>query len=432
MEKDNNTQCMREIILHSLEKLKNTGFFHIFGSTVINKILAFLSNFIVVRIISKEAFGIYTYANNILSFLLLVSGLGLVSGIFQLCSENYGNKEKSDSIYSFGSGIAFASNILLSLIILFVAFFVSLPVKGSNVLLMLMAVTPIINIIFDLQQIYLRSNLKNAEYSYATMINTGLLLVFSVGGAITYQAEGLVIARYIAYILSSFIIYKLFHAPIKIAIKRIDKETEKVLMNISIISMLNNGLSQLLYLVDIFVMGLVGLGETIIASYKVATIIPTALYFIPSAVCVYIYPHFAMNKNNKKWLLNNYYKLTIIMGVCNFIISAILIIIAPFIVTIFFGKQYVDAVVCFRILMVGYFFNGTFRGIVGNLLVTQRKLKFNFFIGLIAGIINIAGNIFLIPIMGSIGAAYTTLIVTIFSSIISSLYFIYVLRKIKS
>ena len=53
------------------ESLKTTGFFHIFGSSVINKIIAFLSNIIIVRIISKAQFGEYSYALNIVSFVLL-------------------------------------------------------------------------------------------------------------------------------------------------------------------------------------------------------------------------------------------------------------------------------------------------------------------------------------------------------------------------
>ena len=96
---------MIEIVNKSMNRLKNTGFFHIFGSTLINKILGFLSNFIVVRLIEKSAFGTYTYANNILSFIMIMSGLGMVSGVFQLCSENIGKRDEKEKIYAYGCKI---------------------------------------------------------------------------------------------------------------------------------------------------------------------------------------------------------------------------------------------------------------------------------------------------------------------------------------
>ena len=42
--------------------------------------------------------------------------------------------------------------------------------------------------------------------------------------------------------------------------------------------------------------------STVVAAYKIATNIPTALQFIPAAIIVYIYPHFARNKDNGEWL----------------------------------------------------------------------------------------------------------------------------------
>ena len=422
---------MIEIVNKSMNRLKNTGFFHIFGSTLINKILGFLSNFIVVRLIEKSAFGTYTYANNILSFIMIMSGLGMVSGVFQLCSENIGKRHEIEKIYAYGCKIGVGFNLLISVIIIIVAEFYTLPIPAANHLLLLMALTPVINILFEFQQIYLRTDLKNREYSYASMINTALLLLFSVIGSLFFKEKGLIYARYIAYILSSIIIYKVFKTPIIMIKDKIATETKKILYRIAIISMLNNGLSQVLYLLDIFVLGMVVVDENIIASYKVATVIPTALYFIPSAVCTYVYPYFAMNKDNKEWVVNSYKKLTIGMFVFNLLVAAGLSLTAPIIISLFFGEQYLDTVICFRILILGYFFNGTFRGIAGNLLVTQRRLKFNLFEGLVSGLCNLVGNIVLIPRLGSIGAAYTTLAVMIISSVLSSGYFIYVLKNIK-
>lgn len=421
---------MKEFINRGIKKLMSTGFFHIFGATVVNKILAFLSNFFIVRLISKSSFGTYTYANNILSFLLLLSGIGLVSGVFQLCSENARNEKRAEEIYSYGTKIGILFNIVLAIIILIVSISCKLPFEGANRLLAMMSITPIINILFEFQQIYLRFKLKNKEYSYASTINTVLILIFSVAGAAFFAAPGLIFGRYIAYIISEIINLRIFNSPILLfKVGKITRGVKSVLYRISVISMLNNGLSQTLYLLDIFILGLVGISGSGIASYKVATIIPTALYFIPSAVCVYIYPYFAMNKDDTRWVIDNYKKTTLGMIALNGLITVILIAAAPLVMNLCFGKQYVDAVKCFRILMLGFFMNGSFRGIAGNLLVTQRRLKFNLFEGLVSGGVNIIGNLILIPRMGSIGAAIATLCVMNISAALSSGYFIYVLKK---
>ena len=49
---------MRNRIAEYGKKLFSTGFFHIFGSNVINKILSFASGILLVRILTKSEYGI--------------------------------------------------------------------------------------------------------------------------------------------------------------------------------------------------------------------------------------------------------------------------------------------------------------------------------------------------------------------------------------
>jgi O-antigen/teichoic acid export membrane protein len=188
--------------------------------------------------------------------------------------------------------------------------------------------------------------------------------------------------------------------------------------------MANNATGHLIYILDIFIIGILISNETVIASYKVATIIPNALIFIPSSLMVYLYPYFAEKNCNKIWVRENYFKIIKYFGVFNIFLSGILIILAPFIIKLLFGTQYLDAVLSFRILTLGYLISATFRKVSGNLLVTQRKLKFNFLLGIFEGIVNLIGNVVLVSLYGSIGAAIASLIVVILSSILSVRYFV--------
>lgn len=192
--------------------------------------------------------------------------------------------------------------------------------------------------------------------------------------------------------------------------------------------MLNNGLSGMLTLMDVLLIGILLGSAADVADYKVAVIIPTALGFIPSAVITYVYPYFSMHINDKSWLLSNYKKLFAAMGIFNLLICIFLYFDAPFIIRIAFGQQYLNAVTMFRICTASYFFEGTFRTIAGNLLVSQRKLLFNFGVALCAGVLNIVCNYFLILYWGAVGAAITTLIITAFFGILATLYLLYTFK----
>ena len=418
-------QTLKEGII----KLKNTGFFHIFSSSVINKIIVFASGIILVRILSKPEYGVYTYANNILSICKLASGFGIVSAMLQVCSET-DNIEKRRVIYTYCSRFSLFFNSVLGIVILFISIIVPLPIAGSNRCLTLMCLIPLLHIIFDLQTTHFRTELKTKEYAYANTISTVLTFVFSCALSYLFGVNGLVLAQYVSLLLIILIISFCFKNRVSFRRVELDSETKHSLFSIGGVSMTNNGLSQIMYFLDIFVIGMVIKDETVVASYKIATTIPTALTFIPLSVIVYVYPYFARNKDNKTWLIEHYKKLTAIMGVVNVVIGGILFAFAPIIIRIIFGHQYLDAVSPFRVLSISYIFSGTFRIICGNLLVTQRKLKFNLIIAGASGALNTVLNVIFISAYGSIGAAIATIITVIVTSILNTWYLIRTFRRI--
>lgn len=414
-------------VKNGLQKLFSTGFFHIFSSGVINKILTFLSNVVVVRFVSKIEYGIFAYADNIVSLVLLATGMGLVSGTFQLCSEKSGIE--SEKIFQYGSSIGIKINILLCIIIAIISQFLPIKFEAAREYLLLMCINPILLIIFDFQQIYFRSNLENKKYAFSSSLNTLLVVTGAIIGVVIMSVNGMIIGRNIAYVVTLIFIFFKLNVPIKLYNNTISKNDKFILFKISIISMLNNGMTQLLYLLGVFLVGLILVDETAIASYKVAIVIPTAMAFIPNAMVTYIYPYFARHKEDKKWCLKNYKRIIKYFGGINLVIAILMVVFAKDIITIIYGEQYIDAVACFRVLSINYFVAGTFRTITNNLLVAQRKLEFNFMVNIISAGINIAGNFALIPVIGSLGAALSTLISIIITSALTAIYYIYIIKK---
>jgi len=408
--------------------LFSTGFFHIFGSNVFNKVIAFLSTAVLVRVLTKSEYGIYTYSWNIYSIIVLFNGLGLVSALLQLCSER-GNDPEYDSVvgrYSVKTGLLF--DILLGLVIVLVAIFAPLKFEGAGTILLLLAVMPAAQFLFDLIQSIYRAQKRNQEFSRLSMLNAFFLFVFSVAGAFLFRERGMVIGMYLSLVITTIYGYGKLGLPPADS-RQITGQDRKALLSIGTISMFNNGISSLLYLLDVFVLGIVAKEETILAGYKVATLIPTNLIFIPQSLVTYLYPYFAEHRNDGRWCLKNYKKVLTGIGSVNAVIMLVMCLFPKLIIRLFFGSQYLDIVPIFRILAINYFIGGTFRTIAGNLLVTQRKLRFNLAVAIISGVTNAVADYFFILRWGAIGAAYATVLVVLIASILNVSYLLFTFKK---
>ena len=406
-----------------LSFLIKNGFFHIFSANVINKIIQFGISVVIVRLITKEAFGQWSYANNILNFFLLVDGLGVSSGLLQFASASRSEEERLSYLkYALLIGIAF--NSILAIAVLFFCYFFELPVDGSTEILRMLSLTPLITIFFGILQIYLRAKLRNKEFSFVTVVNTITFFVGVLIGGYFFQVTGIVWGRYLAYIVSTVVaiwfLKDYYRSFFRVGIP--SKENRKQFLEFSVVCMLSNSISQALYLMDTFLIGIMIHSDLVIASYKTATLIPFALNFIPSSVMTFAYPYFARYKDDKSLIKNYYLKMQRYLFLLNSLISALLIFFTPLVIKILFGSSYLDAVIPFRILSFGYLIAGTFRIPSGNVIASLGKVQVNFYNAVISGGANIVLDIILIKYYGSVGAAIATVLVFIISSIVSVWY----------
>ena len=65
----------KQELMSKIRWIIDKGAVHILGTNVVNKVLSFFTNIFIVRFLTKSEYGIFGYANNIISFFLLVSGL---------------------------------------------------------------------------------------------------------------------------------------------------------------------------------------------------------------------------------------------------------------------------------------------------------------------------------------------------------------------
>lgn len=383
------------------------------------------------RILSIVDYGIYSYALNIYSIFYMFSGLGMGSATLQLCSEKSNSANNKEKIFSYGFWLSVGINFILGLALIVYAHSKLITVPGSQILLSLFAILIPLTIIYEMQQTFLRCRFENQKFSYFTTINSALVLGGSVIGAILSESKGLIWGRIAGYIVTIIIGFFILKVPIPAFryLKELSRYIKKDMLKIGMISMLNIATGQLLYLLDVFVIGQIIKDSTVIAGYKVATIIPDALLFIPTSLMIYYFPLFSGNKDNPVWVKKTYEKILIIFGFFNFILTIFCILFSKMILGVIFGRQYITNASIFCILMLAYFFSATFRKVTGNILVTQRKLKMNFFIGISEGLLNIVLNYYLVIRYGAIGAAIATLCVAILSGLIGTFYLSMYLKK---
>lgn len=414
-----------DFLISEFRNVLKKGFFHVLFSSVMSKLIRFAATLIVVQLLSKSDFGVYSYVQNIFRIILLLDGLGIATGMLQFCSKA-SNDEIRFEFLKFGLRIGILVNILVSLISLVIFIVSPLPVEEARVYLIALAFVPIIRITYTILEVYIRSLLLNKRYGLLIVINSVLYFIVLVGLTYFEGINGLIWAEYSVFIfgvvLASIFLrnhwkyFKTFFSRITSVVNK------REVIVFSVVASAATMISQLLYLLDQFLIGVLVSDTLVIASYNVSTVIPYNMNIIPASVMIFIYPYFAKKSDDLFWIRTHYRKLTLYLFAFNASLSAILILFAKPIVLLIFGEQYIDSVEIFRILMLGYFIAGTFRIPQGNILAALGKVKANFVISILSGVVNVAAAWLLIVEYGPKGAAYATLLVFAFSSVLSYFY----------
>ena len=187
-------------IASELKTLFHTGFFHIFGSSAVNKIVTFLSSVVLIRILTKLEYGIFTYAWNIYSIIVLLNGMGIDAGVMQIASENGGDTAYTNSISNFGVRFGVRFDLALCMLVLGVGLFAPLNIQGADRLLCLLCLLPILQLLFQMTTAYLRAQKRNQEYAKLTTLNTIMVFAISAICAFAFREAGLIVGYYAAYI----------------------------------------------------------------------------------------------------------------------------------------------------------------------------------------------------------------------------------------
>ena len=412
-----------------LKNLHKKGLSDIFLSSVFSEFIAFIVSIVIVRQFSKEDYGYYAVAYNIYGYIAVFIGLGLTNGVLQYCSEKRVETEKS-AIYSFCLKAGEIFNIVLLFFIpIFSRFLLGIPARNY---LIWMSGWPLVAFVGNYMQIKLRVARDNRHFMLSNVSSSVVFLILAFVLSKSYGIEGYIVALYGKHALTGVISYTFSKqketvnsgniAPINIKLK-------KEILKYSIVCCLTNFTSTLMMLLDVTCINHFIGDPAIVATYKVATQIPTALTFIPSSIMVFIFPYFVEHNDNPHWLQKNTNKLLAGVFGLNVCVSIAIIILAPFIVAVLWGNKYRDAVLVLRMLVFNYLISGTFNMVLGNVMVAIKKVNINLIRTIFCSALNIILNCVLIKRYGSVGAAYATITVSIVSAGFAISYFKYWIKK---
>lgn len=421
-------------IKEKINKLRQTGFFSIFIATVFSKVVTLLGSVILVRVLSKTDYGIYSYISNCFTMLFIFNDLGISSATLQYLTESLDDKRRQRQIINYSLKSCLVVSIITCLLVLLSPYFYPYTMEEARVLTPMLFLVPMIMIAYGLLSMILRANFDNRRYGKLQIFITFSTYITLIIASIIWGVKGAVLSHYIYSIL--ILIYSIFLAnkyiprdkSTNLENSKLDKKEKRNFIKYALSLQLNNTIGGLLITIDTFLIGYMIPIPELIASYNVGSKLPYALNFLSSCIAIYISPHFIKNRNDINWIKRNFNRL-IKYSIIGFgILCVLLIVFAKLIFYILYGTEYYDSIPIYIVLVIGLFFISAFKNPCANILYSLRKVKVNTITNIVSLVVNFITNIVFIKLFGIIGAAITTTGINI---IISIVYFVYLKKYIR-
>ena len=410
-----------------LKTFRRNGFLYIFGASIVNKLLAFVANILIVRFVDKDGFGLFSYANSWYTMAALLTGFGIIAGMMQFCSEDRAQEEK-ESIrqYCLTRGLL-CDGVLVSVLVV-AGLFSLTPVSGANSYVIALAPLLFGDLFFQYATVLLRSSLQNKKYAFLLNVQTILFLSGSLVGAYTAQIPGLIVGRYVSYVLVAIVIIIMFRGFGFAHPNPLRKALRSELWRYSIPTSLSSFLNMAIYSLDVVLVGIIVVDSRAIASYKVATQLPEGFMAIAGIIMICVFPHFVRHRYDRRWFYRKSLLVTASVFSLLALIAFVLIAFAPVIINLLWGERYLDAVVPFRILAFGLLVS-SLQNVAANLLASLRKTSTNLVVSTASFIL----NMILVPSLtywfGICGTAVATALTVLFSSVVSFFFFVRAVAK---
>jgi len=414
-------------IIRLFNSYKKRGALHIFSSTIINKLSAFLLSIIVIRILTKNMYGDISYAKAIIQMVIPFAGLGANFSLLRFGSIAKDNEKKNNLFrYALIQGTFYS--LILLVVVIGATYLFDLKIKTARIYILILSFQLISIFLLKITQSYFRVLKLNKIFAYSQIINSFSLLIVGIILTYFFKSIGLVLAYSIVPLVVFFVIYTKFNV-LKISSTHATEIKKLSFWKYGIYVGIGSIASQFMYTIDILLLGSMLADTKIIAIYKVATIIPLNLLFIPS---VFMTTDFVLlaEKFKDVLFLKKYAKMIIfLMGTVSLFLMMIILFYSENIIIFIFGESYKQASILLNVLAIGMVASFTFRIPFGNILAAVGKSDWNVIVAYFMLCTNVILDYILINKYGSIGAAYGTTISMWISGFCSLILFLYYVNR---
>lgn len=406
----------RETVISALSRVRGKGFIAVFLGSVCTKFVAFLGSMLLVRILSKDAYGVLGYMENLYGYVYVFAGYGLGNAVLRYIVLKDDVSEKRGVLdYALSHGTIF--NIVLVFVGASFAYLYPHSAEFSEAawLLPVMLLALPFQFLYDSCQLTLRALFKNAAYAICAVVCVAVSSALKVSGSLLFGLDGAVFALPLAFLLVgcavAVYVYKGHFRGVRA--KKVPKEQVRGITSYSLQFMVTNGLWALFAQNDILILGMVTADALQVADFKVASALPSVIYLISSSLGIVVGPYFIRHEKERAWVWRSYWRVLVLSAV--FIGGASLVMgwFAPELIGFIYGEQYVGTADLMRLLLVAAFFNAAIRYTSANLLSAMGKVKYNLAIAVCGLALQIFLDILLISAHGITGAAISS--ITVFS-----------------
>ncbi len=376
-----------------------------------------MSSLVAIKLIDNKELGVVLFAYNIIVFLIPFSGLGLQQGFLRFGALLKSEEEKRNLFFEvLKKGIKGTVFFILSIIV--VTNFISFKYEHTNTYIVILSFLLIPSYILELFKIFFRINHDNKMFSKIEILNSILLFILIFAFSYFFQENG-----YITALVISPVVTILFTVPkFNFKISKNAKTISTSFWKYGFFATLSNVVTQLLFTIDIIIIGFLLSNSEMVTFYKYITLIPFSLLFIPRIFMSTDFVAFTENIHDKAYIkkyIKNYVQLFSLIAI---VILPLLALLGKLILNLF-DKQLSSFLTAYYILLIGVAGALILRGLFGNLLSSIGKAHVNFYVGSGALLINIVGNFYLIPKYGITGAAITSALIMWLTSLTT--YFIF-------
>lgn len=417
---------MRNLKLFLKDFFQNKGFL-VFLSILIEKVVGLLNTIFVVRMISEEDYGLITIIASLFGVFITLNGFGAIQGLLR-----YGALEKDEnnrnqlSNYIFKQGLK--RHLLLIVLFFILACFYEFKYYNIWIVVAFFSIRMLGYYLYAFILNYYRVHNLNDKFAKISIFINSLGLLLAIVFTYCFGKYGYLFGLSITPWLALFFYKKTIFSSVLFTLKEFNK---KEFWKYSINSSATYFLSELLFMIDVFLIGFL-LNEKAVANYKVAIILPMNLMFIPLIFMQTDYPKIVSNSRNiayLKFYIRNYYKLFIPLSLFIVLIGFML---KDWILPFIFGADYNENGWIFFIILIAVAFNMCFRNLYGNLLSAVGLANKNTRVAFLSLIIMLLLGYVLIQLFGNLGAAIALAVTFMIMGFYSAYIFYQYLHKLEN